>query len=157
MVLYLTNTKTNEDIAQIQLSETIFSGQYGGVIKGNSFYLVQKTSQPIFLPTRADELGCTLYQKTEQQQKSCLIRKLDLSLYEKIPSYFFQDMEVVSKFEPYMPKSIDQILIEREAEQRMKEEAELVELTRQQEAERLSSTKEPWWKLKVCTNPWGMC
>ncbi|AQS39744.1 hypothetical protein Sps_04659 [Shewanella psychrophila] len=150
MVLYIDNTNpaVKSAVAAIQVTSKLFEYDYGGVVKNNSFYFVQRLPYPEFNKFRGEEFGCTLVDRSESQQINCLERKLNS--YNNLPGYFYKNMEPVAFLNPYMPISLDQILIQQEAERivREREEAEKIERARQK-SERTGR--------RVCTNPMGIC
>ena len=124
MLLYITNTNPNSygDIAIIELSEEMFDAQYGGVIKKNQFHYVRKLDERKFNVHRGEKFGCPLLNMTKQEQKDCLLDRLDL--YRKLPDYFYQNMEQVAAVAPMYPTSLMAILRQQEEEkQRIRAQA----------------------------------
>jgi len=125
MVLYVSNTNpiARGDIATIELTDEMFTAPYGGVIKNNMFYFVRKLEQPIFQRIRGDEFGCPLVNRTEAQQKSCLITQHQ---YNEIPDYFYKNMEQVAQLNPMQPASLSEILRQQE-EERLRIRAQILQ------------------------------
>jgi hypothetical protein len=120
LVLYISNTnpEVRSDIAAIQISDKLFTYGFGGVIKNNTVYFVKKLQTPEFNRFRAEEFGCTLVSRTEQQQIDCLQTKLET--YD-LPQYFYKKMESIGPIPPGIQTTLEGVI---EAEDNRQKEAE---------------------------------
>ena len=86
-------------------------------------------SQTIRLPTpefnrfRAEEFGCTLVGRTEEQQIDCLQTKLET--YD-LPDYFYKNMDSIGPIPPGTQTTLEDV-IEAEDNRRKEEEKKIIE------------------------------
>ena len=120
LILYISNTnpEVRSDIAAIQISNKLFKYGYGGVIKNNTVYFVKKLLTPEFNRFRAEEFGCTLVSRTEEQQIDCLQTKLET--YD-LPDYFYKNMESIGPVPHDTQTTLEDVI---EAEDNRQKEAE---------------------------------